>query len=127
MITLRSFRTNTSGSAAVEFGLTAPGFFAMIFVLIGVAMLIWAQVAVQHAAGMAARCRSVNTTLCATVADTQAYAATQTLGLAVPAGNFAVTTPSCGVQVTGTYNVLFITTYIGVPSFTVTGRSCFPT
>lgn len=122
-----SFGKDTSGSAAVEFGLTAPAFFAMIFVLIAVTMVIWAQVAMQHAAGMAARCRSVNPTVCGTVANTQTYAATQTLGLSVPASSFTVTTPACGIQVTGTYSVALITTYVGLPSFSVTGQSCFPT
>lgn len=123
---LRAFSRSSSGSAAVEFALTAPAFFAMLFVLIGAARVMWVQVGIQNAAEMAARCRSVNTTLCASVSATQTYAATQALGLAVPASSFTVSTPACGVQVSVSYTVVSVTGYLGMPSLTLSGQSCFP-
>lgn len=126
-MTLRNFAKDQSGTAAVEFGMTAPAFFAMIFVLVGVSRVIWIQVGIQHASDMAARCRGVNTTLCGTVADTQTYAATHSLGLGVPASSFSVATAGCGVQVTANYTVTSITGLLGLPSVTLTGQSCFPT
>ena len=52
------------GASALEFGLTAPVFFLLLFGVIEVGLLFWTQIGLQHGAEMAARCASVNSTLC---------------------------------------------------------------
>lgn len=53
-----------SGTSALEFALTAPVFFLFIFGVIEVGLLSWTQIGLQHGAEMAARCASINSTLC---------------------------------------------------------------
>jgi len=117
---------DTNGATAVEFGLTAPAFFAILIAAFEMGFLFWTQVGLQHATEMAARCASVNSAACGTVSATQTYAAGQVFGLTVPASTFAVTTAVCGSQVTATYDFGIITHFFGLPRITVNARSCFP-
>ncbi len=114
------------GASAVEFGLTAPLFFMMIAGVINCGLLLWMQVGLQHGAEMAARCASINTSMCGSVADIQEYAAQQSFGLNPPASTFTATTPACGNQVSASYSFQSITAYFGMPTLTLTARSCFP-
>jgi len=113
-------------AAAVEFALTAPVFFALLFGMLQVGLVLWTQLGLQHGAEMAARCASVNSATCGTVSAIQNFAAQQALGLNPPATTFAVTTPACGNKVSASYNYQFITGYLGTPSLTLRAESCFP-
>jgi Flp pilus assembly protein TadG len=64
-VILRRLITHIGGAAAVEFALTAPVFFAIVFGLIDSGLLLWTQLGLQHATELAARCASVNKTICA--------------------------------------------------------------
>ena len=114
------------GLAAVEFGLTAPGFFILIAASIMGGLLLWTQLGLQHGVERAARCASINSSLCGSVAAIQSYAAQQALGLNPPASTFAVTTPACGNKVSATYTVDFITKYLGVSAIAIKADACFP-
>src|SRR5947207_15100053 len=48
-VNLRSFITHTGGATAVEFALTAPVFFAIVFGLIDAGLMLWMQLGLQHA------------------------------------------------------------------------------
>ena len=50
------------GASAVEFALTAPVFFVMLFAVIDGGLLLWTQVGLQHGAEAAARCASIDMT-----------------------------------------------------------------
>src|SRR5205823_7013987 len=89
-------------------------------------MLLWTQIGLQHGVEMAARCISINTSLCNSVASTQGYASQQAYGLWVPTSAFTVSTPACGNQVSASYAFGFVTSYFGIPAITLTARSCFP-
>lgn len=115
-----------SGVTAVEFALTAPVFFALIAGIVEIGIVLWTQVSLQHGAEAAARCASVNQTLCGTTANIQSYAAAQSYGLNPPASTFSVSTPSCGKQVSASYTYSFAFGYIGVPDVTLSASSCFP-
>jgi Flp pilus assembly protein TadG len=125
MSIIRIYQDET-GAAAVEFGLTAPGFLMLTVGIIVCGLLLWIQLGLQHAVERAARCASVNSSVCATVTDIQSYAAQQALGLNPPTSTFAVTTPACGNQVSANYTFSFITTYFGLTSLTIAAQSCFP-
>ena len=114
------------GTTAVEFGLIAPAFFGTLLGACEVGLLLWTQTTLQHATEMAARCASVNTAICGSATATQTYAASQVLGWTAPASAFSVTTPSCGNQVTATYDFVEITALFGLPKITLNAKSCFP-
>ena len=114
------------GAAAVEFGLTAPAFFTLLGASITGGLLLWTQLGLQHGVERAARCASINSSLCGSVTAIQNYAAQQALGLSPPASTFTVTTPNCGNQVSATYTLEFITKYLGMPSLAINAVACFP-
>jgi Flp pilus assembly protein TadG len=117
---------DTQGATAVEFGLTAPVFFLMLIAAIEVGLLFWTQLGLQHGAEMAARCASVNSTICSSVSAIQNYAANQSLGLQPPSSTFSVESPPCGNQVTASYQFVAIASYFGIPALTLSAKSCFP-
>jgi uncharacterized membrane protein len=115
------------GTTVLEFALTAPIFFMMVFGIIGGGLLLWTQLGLQHGAEMAARCASVNVNICGSVSSIQNYAASETFGLNPSPSVFSVTTPACGNQVSASYTFQFMTSYVGVTSLTLSAQSCFPT
>jgi Flp pilus assembly protein TadG len=126
-VNLCQISRDEGGVSAVEFALTAPIFFALLFGIIEGGLVLWTQLGLQHGAEMAARCATVNAaTTCGTVSAIQAFAAQQALGLDPPSSTFAVTTPACGNQVTASHSYQFLTGYFGAPSVTLSAQSCFP-
>ncbi|WGR95589.1 pilus assembly protein [Bradyrhizobium sp. ISRA435] len=83
------------GASALEFGLIAPLFFAFVFGIVEVGLLLWTQAGLQHGVEIAARCATVNTTLCPTnKPDVIAtYASQQAFGLNLPASTFTYAAP----------------------------------
>ena len=118
--------SDSQGATAVEFGLTAPVFFAMLFGILEFAMLLWTQLGLQHATEMAARCASVNSSTCGSTANIQSFAAQQAYGLNPAPSTFTVSTPTCGNQVSASYTFAFVTSYFGVPTIALNAQSCFP-
>lgn len=115
------------GASAVEFALLAPVFFAFVFGIIAFGLLFWTQIGMQHGAEMAARCASINTTLCPTsnpsaITD---YALQQALGLSLPSSTFTYSTPACGNQVSASYTFQFPDILNRSP-LTLTAQACFP-
>lgn len=117
---------DTAATSAVELGLTAPFFFALLLGLIQGAMVLWTQLGLQHATAMAARCASIDVTTCKDSGTVQSYAVAQSFGVNPPASTFSFSTPSCGNQVSATYLFTFFTTSFGTPSLTLNALSCFP-
>jgi Flp pilus assembly protein TadG len=126
MICSRSVLTDQSGSTAVEFGLTAPIFIALLFGIIQCALALWTQYGLQYGAEAAARCASVNTTTCSSASSTASYAASHALGLTVPASTFTASAPSCGNLVKASYVYTFMTPFFRTPKVTLKAQSCFP-
>jgi Flp pilus assembly protein TadG len=117
----RALRRDERGSSAVEFALTAPAFLALLFGALQGALMLWTQLGLQHAVERAARCAAVNTALCGTSDQVQAYAVTQGLANGLASGAFTLTTESCGKAVSATTSVRFVTA-----SVSLYARSCFP-
>lgn len=115
------------GASALEFGLTAPVFFLFIFGVIEIGLLFWTQIGLQHGAEMAARCASINASVCPTgnPSAITSYATQQALGLSLPASTFTYSTPSCGNQVNASYSFQF-PDIIGLTPLTLTAQACFP-
>lgn len=125
MSTLRSIWHDRSGTSAVEFGLTAPVFFLFVFGIIEFGLLLWTQVGMQRGAELAARCATVNTTLCGTSSAISAYATQQAFGLSLPDSTFTATTAACGNQVSGSYSFQFLS-FLGLSPINLTAQACFP-
>ena len=117
-----------NGTSALEFALTAPVFFLFIFGVIETGFLFWTQIGLQHGAEMAARCASINSTLCpnSNPGAIIGYATQQSLGLSLPASTFTYSTPACGNQVNASYSFQF-PDIIPVGPLTLTAQACFPT
>ncbi len=115
------------GTSALEFGLTAPVFFLFLFGVIEVGLVFWTQIGLQHGVEMAARCASINASLCPNSnpnAITE-YATQQALGLGLPASTFTYSTPACGNQVNASYSFQF-PSIIPLDPLTLKAQSCFP-
>lgn len=113
------------GASALEFALTAPVFFLFIFGIIEVGLLFWTQLGLQHGAEMAARCASVNSTLCPSSSAITNYAAQQAFGLTLPTGTFTYSALACGNQVNANYSFEF-PQIINLSPVTLTAKACFP-
>ena len=125
-MSMRRFLRDRSGGTAVEFALTAPAFFMMVIGGIQVGLLCWAQLALQQGSEAAARCASVNKTVCGTTSQIKSYASAQSFGLSPGSSVFTVTTVACGNRVQASYNPPFLTGLV-IPSMTLTASACFPT
>ena len=123
---MSGFLRNKSGGTAIEFALTAPVFFALVIGAVEVGLLCWAQLALQQGSEAAARCASVNKTICGTTAQIQAYASAQSIGLAPAASTFIVSTQACGKMVQASYSPAFLTGFV-MRGVTLTASACFPT
>lgn len=125
-MTFAAFFRDARGAVAIETALTAPLF---CFVVVGICQagqLMWTQMGLQRGAEMAARCATINPTLCSSTSATQRYAAAQTYGLNPPASAFSVNVQSCGTLVTASHAVGTLASLFGAGSVMVTARSCFP-
>lgn len=115
------------GASAVEFAIIAPVFLLFIFGIIALGLLFWRQVGLQHGAEMAARCATINTSLCPNNNPSAItnYATQQALGLSLPASTFTYSTPACGNQVTASYTFQF-PDILNLGPLTLTAQACFP-
>ncbi|WGR90737.1 pilus assembly protein (plasmid) [Bradyrhizobium sp. ISRA443] len=115
------------GTSAVEFALIAPVFFLFVFGIIACGLLFWTQIGLQHGVEMAARCASINTTVCpnSNPSAITNYAMQQALGVSLPASTFTYSTPACGNQVSATYTFTF-PSILNLNPLTLTAQACFP-
>ncbi|WP_271583750.1 TadE/TadG family type IV pilus assembly protein [Bradyrhizobium sp. CCBAU 45389] len=113
------------GASALEFALTAPVFFLFIFGIIEFGLLFWTQLGIQHGSEMAARCATVNSTLCPSSSAITSYAAQQAYGLTLPAETFTFSTSACGNEVSANYAFTF-PQVLNLSPVTLTARACFP-
>lgn len=114
------------GSSAVQFALVAPVFVTMLFGIFEFGRVLWMQASLQYAVQQAARCVSVNTIRCDNSTDTTNYAASRVLGIAVPAADFTVSTPTCGSKVAASVPFTFVASRLFSYSITLTASSCYP-
>jgi Flp pilus assembly protein TadG len=102
-------------------------FFMLVCGVIEGGLLIWTQVGLQHGAQAAARCASINATLCGTNTDIQNYALQQAFGLNVDPSTFSFSVAACGSQVSANYNFAFFSGYFfNTAPLTLAAQSCFP-
>lgn len=115
------------GTTALEFAILAPVFFLLLFGIVAVGLLFWTQVGLQHGAEMAARCASINSTVCpnGNPSAITNYAIQQALGLNLPSSTFTYATASCGNQVNASYTFVF-PQILYLNPVSLTAQACFP-
>ena len=120
----RSLRDN-SGTTVVEFAMVCPPFIAMVVGTLYMCLLFYGVSSLQFAVEDAARCASVNTTVCTDSATTITYAQSRYKAAGVLNATFASTSPACGHSVTATANYVF---NFGVKkvTFPVSAAACYP-
>ena len=123
---LKRMYRDQSGASAIEFALTLPVFLLILAAIVEGGLLMWTELGLQNGVEKAARCASVNTTLCASTSDIQNYAAQSTYGLNPPPSVFSLAKQACGNEVSASLQHTFLFQVFGVPSITVTAQSCFP-
>jgi Flp pilus assembly protein TadG len=132
---LASFVRDESGASdAVEFALVGPLLVVFLLGIYEFGQAVWTQGILDFAVEQAARCATVNSTICGTANAIATYAAGLTSPLNLSSGVFTATTPACGNQVTASYVFNFVS--IGTlpilnaapfpTSVTLTSSSCFP-
>lgn len=122
---LAAIWADNRATTALEFALTAPVFFLFLFGIIEFGLLFWTQLGLQHGTEMAARCATVNPSLCPNSGAITGYAAQQAFGLALPAQTFAYSASSCGNQVSASYAFQFLQ-ILNLSPVTLTAQACFP-
>lgn len=121
---LRRLAAETRGNAAVEFALVSIPLLLFLFGIIATAQAVFLQNALNLSVAEAARCASVNPTLCGTASQIQSYAADQA-GAGFDSSVFSVAAVSCGNQVSASYP-LGLTMPFMTLSVNLSAQSCYP-
>jgi len=113
-----------TGAGAAEFALVLLPFLALIFGIIEVSLMMYANQTLQYATEAAARCYSINSATCGTIGTAQAYAATRYSGPNI-APTFVASATGCGHTVTGTANFPLTAVVISM-TVPLSATACFP-
>jgi Flp pilus assembly protein TadG len=124
---LRAFAGDARGASAVEFAITAPIFCMLLVGIIEGGLLLWTQIGLQHGTQMAARCATIDRSVCGSADQIQSYAAQQSYGLNPPSSTFTFSAAACGDQVSASYQFQLLSNYFGMPALQIRAQSCFPT
>lgn len=113
------------GNAAIELALIAAPLFLFLFGIIAIGQALWVQNALNASVAEAARCASINPTLCGTASQIQSYAPSQA-GAGFGASIFSVSIASCGSQVSASYPLALTIPFISL-SVNLSAQACYPT
>jgi len=121
----RRFLRATGGSAMIEFALVLPPLLMLLLGAMEIGHAMWVQNALNYSVHLAARCASVDTSVCGSASQIQSYAVGLTpIGLSPSV--FTVTTPACGTEVSASYQMTLRIPFVSYAP-TLTAESCFPT
>jgi TadE-like protein len=113
---------NRDGNTTVEMALAALPLLLFLFAIINGGRALWLQNALDMSVMDAARCASVNPSLCGTTSQIGAYAAGRS-GAGFDSSIFSFAQASCGNRVSATYS-------LSMPllgrSLTLSAQACYP-
>lgn len=120
----RRYWKDECGSGAAEFTLVLLPFAALIFAIIHLCLLFYANQTLQFATEAAARCYSVDSVNCSTTGAVQTYASGKYKGPNITQ-SFVAAGTGCGHTVTasGTYQLNAVFVKVAVP---LSATACFP-
>jgi Flp pilus assembly protein TadG len=113
------------GATAVEFAMLAAPFLMVVLGVLGGGLLMYSASNLRYAAEGAARCYSVATATCSSVATTQTYASGLYSGPSSPAPTFTASIQACGHQVVGNLTYV-LSTGVAQWSIPLSATACFP-
>ncbi len=121
---LRKFLNETKGTTLLEFAIVGPVFLMLIIGMFYTCLMLFEVGSMQYAVQQAARCASVQTTVCPDAASTVSAAQSAYVGPSFTP-TFISSTASCGHRVTAaaTFSYDFVVTTMNVP---LSAASCFP-
>lgn len=120
----RGLACNQNGNAAIEMALVAMPLFLFVFGIINTGYVLWLQNALESSVTQAARCATVNPSLCGSASQIQTYAAGQS-GAGFDSAIFSFAQASCGNQVSATYPLPLTLPFMSV-SLNLSAQACYP-
>lgn len=123
---LARLNADRRGLTALEFGFVALPLTMFLFGVVELSMAIRTKSALQYATTQAARCAVVDAALCGTDANVQAFAVTKSMGVAVTAASFTVSTQPCGRRVTASVAFPVVAHAVFPVGMTLAAQSCYP-
>lgn len=121
---LRAPTRDSRGNTSIEFAFTAIPLLLFMFGIIEFGRVMFLQSALDYSVAEAARCASINPTLCGTESQIRSYAGSKS-GADFDSSVFSVTTPSCGNQVSASYPLALTIPAMSV-SVTLNAQACYP-
>ena len=118
------FWRNEFGGGAAEFAIVVLPFAVLVFAIIHMSLLFYANQSLEFAAQAAARCYSVDATNCATSGAAQTFASGKYKGPNIGA-TFVASATGCGHTVTGSGNYSLNAVVI-TRSIPLSAAACFP-
>jgi hypothetical protein len=120
----RNLVCDQSGNAAIEMALLAMPVFLFVFAIINAGRVMWLQNALEASVTQAARCATVNPSLCGTASQIMAYAAGQS-GAGFNDAIFSFAQAGCGNRVSATYPLSLTLAFMSF-SLSLTAQACYP-
>ena len=122
---LESLRRDQQGTTAVEFGIVAPVFIALLLGTMGLCVALFLIGSLHFAVEDGARCASVKTTICVDGPTTIAYTQSRYLGPSGVTPTFTYAAAACGNSVSAsiTYSVKVLFKTLVIP---ISATACFP-
>lgn len=119
----RRILADRRGAAVLEFALVAPMAIVLLVGTIYVSLMMFSVSALEYAVQEGARCASVQTSVCTSIASTRTYTISKYLGLGAPV--FTPTVASCGNLISASYSFSWTT---GFANYTtpLSASACFP-
>lgn len=113
------------GAVAVEYAILLPVFLLFVLGAMDMGRLLWTQVSLDRFVQQAARCAVVTPGTCGSSAQIETFATTTNYGLPFTGAAFALTSPTCGRQVSVTLPYKFSAPLIS-PDISLSASACYP-
>ena len=113
------------GTTALEFSALAPALCLFLIGIVDCGYALYTKQALYHGAQFAARCGALQTASCSTVAQVQAAAVANSLGMSPPSSTFTVSDATCGKLVTASYDYRPFAMITSTFRVTLTARGCY--
>jgi Flp pilus assembly protein TadG len=120
----RGLVADARGNTAIEMAFVLPPLLLFLFAIIATGQAMWLQNALDVSVADAARCASVNPTLCGTQTQITTYAANRA-GAGFDSSIFSVATASCGNQVSASYPLALAVPFTSF-SVNLSALACYP-
>jgi Flp pilus assembly protein TadG len=124
MPAIRRLVSNRAGNASVEMAFAVVPLCLFLFAIISTGQVMWLQNALNLSVAEAARCASINPSLCGTSDDVQYFAARQA-GAGLNDVVFSWSRTTCGNRVSASYPLALDIPFMTL-SVTLSAQACYP-